>query len=67
MSGDAKVAEPAVEALRAVPTCDLQWELERREGVQAFILGPDTQVEITVDGVRRYSGQGPMTVTVNID
>ena len=54
-------------ALREAPTCELQWELERREGVHAYRLGPEASVEIMVDGVRRFAGPGPMTVTVNRD
>ena len=54
-------------ALADAPTCDLQWELERREGVHSYRLAPEARVEIVVDGVRRYAGPGPMTVTVNRD
>lgn len=67
MSGDAKTAEHDAVVLAGTPTCELQWELERREGVEAFRLGLDAAVEIVVDGERRYAGRGPMTVTVNID
>lgn len=54
-------------ALHDAPTRELQWELDRREGVHAYRLGPDAAVEITVVGVLRYAGPGPMTVTVNRD
>ena len=67
MGGSAAGTGGAGSALRDAPTCEVQRELERREGVHAYRLGPDAAVEITVDGVRRYAGPGPMTVTVNRD
>lgn len=45
--------------LRLAPTCDLQWELGRRPGVQSTQLGPFEQ--------RDFSVVGPATVTVNVD
>lgn len=67
MDGGAADDTDASVVLRGSPTCEAQWELERREGVQAYLLGPDAAVEITVDGERRSVGRGPMTVTVNRD
>ncbi len=64
---DAGAPGAAPAALREAPTCELQWELERREGVHAYRLGPEAAVEIVVDGMRRYAGPGAMTVTVNRD
>ncbi|MFG5380111.1 BC1881 family protein [Yoonia sp. R2-816] len=49
----------SVPTLRDIPTCDLQRELSRREGVQAVFLGPDDKLTKTV--------QGPAWVTVNRD
>jgi len=45
--------------LRFAPTCDLQWELGRRPGVQSTQLGPFER--------RDFSAVGPATVTVNVD
>ena len=68
MDGVIAAARSATEAsLQDAPTCELQWELERREGVHAYRLGPDIEVEVIVGGERRYAGRGPMTVTVNRD
>ena len=54
-------------ALADVPTCQLQWELERREGFKAYHLGPERRFEITVDGVIVHEGQSACTLTINID
>lgn len=54
-------------ALAAVPTCELQWELEHREGVTAYKLGPEPRFSIVVDGAVVHGGKGPCTLTVNID
>ena len=54
-------------ALAAVPTCELQWELERREGVTVYKLGPEPRFSIVVDGAVVHDGKGPCTLTVNID
>lgn len=67
MGEDTEAGISAPPCLRDAPTCEVQWELERREGVHAYRLGPDAAVEITVDGESRFTGRGPMTVTVNRD
>ena len=46
-------------SLADVPTCDLHEELIRREGVEAFFLGPKDQVTKHV--------RGPAWVIVNRD
>lgn len=46
--------------LKAIPTCDLQWALETREGVSTYTLGVDQTS--TFNDVR-----GPCTVSINID
>ena len=53
--------------LAAVPTCELQWELERREGVTVYKLGPEPRFSVVVDGAVVHEGKGPCTLTVNID
>ncbi len=67
MDGGTATPAGAPTALREAPTCVVQWELERREGVHAYRLGPNAVVEILEDGVRRFAARGPMTVTVNRD
>ena len=67
MGGGAADDTGAPAVLRDAPTCELQWEIERREGVHSYLLGPEAAVEIVIDGVRRYAGPGPMAVTVNRD
>ncbi len=67
MNADVSTSVGQGNVLADAPTCELQWELERREGITAFRLGLDAIVEVTVDGVRRYSGRGPLTLTVNQD
>ena len=42
-----------------VPTCFLQWELSKREGVTATVLG--------VGDTTTVEAKGPCTVTVNTD
>ena len=54
-------------SLAGAPTCELQWELERREGVTAFSYGPEHTFKITVDGETVHEGRSPCTLTVNID
>ena len=54
-------------ALDDVPTCELQWELERRHGIEAHHVGLDVEVEILVSGACRLAALGPMTITVNRD
>jgi len=53
--------------LSATPTCELQWELERREGITTYKLGPEPRFSIIVDGAIVHDGKGPCTLTVNID
>lgn len=45
--------------LRWSPTCDLQWELSRRPGVESTVLEPYQE--------RTFSASGPATVTINFD
>lgn len=45
--------------LRWSPTCDLQWELSRRPGVETFQLDPYED--------RTIQAAGPAIVTVNKD
>lgn len=45
--------------LRWSPTCDLQWELGRRTGVETVQLAPYED--------RTFSASGPATVTINRD
>ncbi|MEM6669392.1 MAG: hypothetical protein AAF661_09255 [Pseudomonadota bacterium] len=42
-----------------VPTCFLQWELQRRPGVEAIRRGIGERAEVAADG--------PCTVTINRD
>lgn len=42
-----------------IPTCFLQWELNKRPGVQATVL--------ELDESRCFPATGPCTVTVNRD
>ncbi len=53
--------------LATTPTCELQWELERREGITVYKLGPGPRFSIVVDGAVVHDGKGPCTLTVNID
>lgn len=53
--------------LRDVYTCDLQWELENREGVDARALGVDDNIEVLINGQKWKSMRGPLTVTLNQD
>lgn len=48
-------------------TCDLQWELDRREGVTSRAIGLHSRVEVLVDGSLWLQHRGPLTVSVNID
>lgn len=48
-------------------TCQLQWELEKREGVEARALGLDDTIEVFVNGKKWRSLRGPLTVTLNQD
>ncbi len=41
------------------PTCDLQWELGRRPGVETTLLDPYED--------KKFSTSGPATVTINRD
>ena len=63
---DSPKADGAV-TLASVPTCDLQWELERREGVQSKRLGIDARIEVLIDGSVWVRERGPLTVSVNQD
>jgi len=63
----AEIQTSQTSVLAAVPTCELQWELERREGIKAYKLGPEPRFSIMVDGVVVHDGKGPCTLTVNID
>jgi len=45
--------------LRLAPTCDLQWELCRRPGVESTVLDPCQEY--------MFSASGPATVTINRD
>lgn len=53
--------------LASVPTCELQWELERREGISARRLGLDDAVSVLVNGEHWRDARGPLTVTINTD
>lgn len=46
-------------AANLIPTCFLQWELAKRPGVKAQVLGPDQAA--------RFHATGPCTVTINHD
>lgn len=41
------------------PTCDLQWELSRRPGVESTALDPNE--------LRAFTVTGPATVSINVD
>jgi len=60
-----RTTQPSV--LDVISTCELQWELERREGITAYKLGPESRYNIVVDGAIVHAGKGPCTLTVNID
>lgn len=45
--------------LLEIPTCELHYELIKREGVTAVFLGPDDEIKKTV--------RGPAWVVVNRD
>ena len=45
--------------LRFTPTCDLQWELSRRPGVESTAL--------ELDQSRTFTVTGPATVSINVD
>lgn len=53
--------------LTGVPTCFLQWELDKREGIESQALGIDQAVEVRIDGETWVERRGPLTVTVNRD
>ncbi len=53
--------------LQNIPTCKIQWELDRREGVQSKSIGIADSVEITVNGTTWVNVRGPLTVSVNQD
>jgi len=53
--------------LADAPTCELQWELERREGIMVYKLGPEPRFSVIVDGAVVHEGKGPCTLTVNVD
>lgn len=44
---------------KPIPTCFLQWELSKREGVETVTLG--------LDEVGTVQGRGPCTLTANYD
>jgi len=50
---------PPEKDLRDIPTCDLQQELNRRDGVQCVFLGPEDTLTKTV--------KGPAWVVINRD
>jgi hypothetical protein len=45
--------------LQFSPTCDLQWELSRRPGVESAALDPNE--------LRTFTVTGPTTVSINVD
>ena len=67
MSTETLIPVAERDTLSDVPTCELQWELERRQGVEAHRVGLDVMVEMFISGVRCLAAPGPMTVTVNRD
>lgn len=54
-------------ALRGFPTCDLQWALERRAGVEARMVGPYGWATLQVGDGPPIPVEGPCTITVNHD
>ena len=56
-----------LEHLEEIPTRMLQEELNRREGVQYFEVGPYVQVQIYAGNVLVLSDKGPCTITHNYD
>lgn len=53
--------------LSGVPTCFLQWELDKREGIESRALVLGQGVEVRIDGDAWVERRGPLTVTVNRD
>ena len=64
-AAEIRTTQPSV--LDVVPTCERQWELERREGITSHKLGPESRYSIVVDGAVVHDGKGPCTLTANID
>ena len=53
--------------LSKVPTCDLQTELEKREGVSYCVIRYNEDAGLVVNGNTVMEHAGPMTVTFNWD
>lgn len=53
--------------LAKIPTCEIQWELDKREGVSCRALSVESELVVLIDGERWVKQRGPLTVTVNID
>jgi hypothetical protein len=52
--------------LSSVLTCELYWELMKREGITTLEAGVGQPYNITV-GTQTIAGEGPAGVMVNID
>ena len=61
------LTEAEVAAIKAAPTCFLQWELERREGIRSKAIGLDEAVDVIINGKRWGNFRGPLTVSINYD
>lgn len=57
----------AVPDLSIVPTCELQRELAKREGVKTVAAGLHCRVRVLVNDQVADERRGPLTVTVNWD